>query len=75
MVTATGTGRYQAAARDQKDRWWQINAQVIIVHLFTPPGMDEELLVGTNMNQNSEVQLTGRETRSAGCLSAIRLLL
>lgn len=30
-----------------------------MVHLFTPPGMDEELLVGTDMNQNSEAQLTG----------------
>lgn len=54
MVTATSSGRHQAAVRDQKGRWWQINAQVIMVHLFTPPGMDEELLVGTNMNQNSE---------------------
>lgn len=59
MVTAAGSGRHQAAVRDQKGRWWQINAQVIMVHLFTPPGMDEELLVGTIMNQNSEAQLTG----------------
>lgn len=53
-----GSGRRKAAVSDQKGRWWQINAQVIMVHLFTPAGMGKALLVGKkNKHQHSEKML------------------